>query len=253
MVEATQTTGRVGRRETHPTLEAYRQLLARLRAGSYPAGSRLPSERQLSIELGISRATLRQVLNALAHEGMLEAVPQRGWFVPQAVLTEPNTLVSFTELARAQGRTPSSRMLESRIRPASLDEADRLGVAPTSPVREVERLRLVDGVPVCVEVSQLPLARLPQLRNVDLDASIYAAIAEHAGREATRAEFVVHAGPADEPVAELLGTSAGAPVLIGDERTFDQTGDPVLLGRSTYRWEAYRFEATLYRSPDGRA
>lgn len=238
------------RRTTHPTLEAYRQLLARLRAGTYPAGSQLPAERQLSSELGISRATLRQVLHALAQEGLLEAVPQRGWFVPQAVLTEPNVLLSFTELAQAQGRTPSSKVLDDRLRPASLDEADRLAVAPTSPIREVERLRLLDGVPVCVEVSRVPLARVPALRDVDLTGSIYAALTEHAGREATRAEFIVHAGPAEEHTAELLETTAGEPVLTGDERTFDQAGEPVLLGRSTYRWEAYRFEATLYRSRD---
>ncbi len=240
------------RRGTHPTLEAYRRLLARLRSGTYPSGSQLPSERQLSAELDVSRATLRQVLNALSQEGLLDPVPQRGWFVPEAVLTEPNVLLSFTELAIAQGRTPSAKVLGSRIRPASLDEADRLALAPTSPIREVERLRLLDGVPVCVEVSRLPLARIPELEKVDLTDSIYAALSEHAGREATRAEFVVHAGPADETIAELLDTEPGAPVLIGDERTMDASGEPVLLGRSTYRCEAYRFEATLYRYQDAR-
>jgi GntR family transcriptional regulator len=238
------------RRTTHPTLEAYQQLLQRVRSGTYAPGSQLPSERRLSTDLGVSRATLRQALTALAHEGLLDAIPQRGWFVPDAVLTEPNILLSFTELAREQGRTPSAKVLVDRTRPASLDEADRLAVPPTSPIREVERLRLLDDVAVCVEVNRLPLARLPQMESVDLSGSLYALLAEHTGREATRAEFAVHAEPANRRTANLLGASDGVPVLIGEERTFDRNSDAVLLGTSTYRWEAYRFEATLYRKPD---
>ncbi len=235
------------RRVTHPTLAAYRYLTQALRDGRFQAGARLPSERELSAELGVSRATVRQVLQALAEEGLLNAVPQRGWFVPEAVLTEPNVLLSFTELARAQGRTPEVRLLRSEVRTASLEEADRLGVAPTSPIREVERLRFLDGAPVCLEVNRLPLARVPELRDNELTTSIYAALAEESGRQVTRAEFVVQAGPADERTAEYLDAAAGTPVLVGDERTFDQNGEAVLLGRITYRWEAYRFEATLFR------
>jgi DNA-binding FadR family transcriptional regulator len=49
-----------------------------IRAGILPAGSRLPSERMLADQLGISRSTLRQALTALVQSGHLVAQRGRG-------------------------------------------------------------------------------------------------------------------------------------------------------------------------------
>src|SRR5512141_333928 len=46
-------------------------LLERIREGTYPAGSRMPSESELSDELGVSRATVRTVLAKLAINGLI--------------------------------------------------------------------------------------------------------------------------------------------------------------------------------------
>ncbi|MCL4823942.1 MAG: winged helix-turn-helix domain-containing protein, partial [Anaerolineales bacterium] len=46
-------------------------LLERLREGLYPAGSRMPSEIELSDELGVSRATVRTALAKLAINGLI--------------------------------------------------------------------------------------------------------------------------------------------------------------------------------------
>ena len=42
-----------------------------IRDGTYPVGGRLPSERELSLQLGISRPTIRHVLTQLKEEGVL--------------------------------------------------------------------------------------------------------------------------------------------------------------------------------------
>src|SRR5438270_13872669 len=49
-----------------------------IRAGILPAGSRLPAERMLAGQLGISRTTLRQALTTLVQSGHLVAVRGRG-------------------------------------------------------------------------------------------------------------------------------------------------------------------------------
>lgn len=54
------------------TTKVYKTLRARLSAGEYRAGDKLPSERKLVEELGIGRTALRQVLARLVAEGVLE-------------------------------------------------------------------------------------------------------------------------------------------------------------------------------------
>ncbi|MGP4110866.1 FadR/GntR family transcriptional regulator [Streptomyces sp. 4N509B] len=53
--------------------EALERVLQVLRLGLIPPGERLPPERRLAERLGVSRATVREVLRVLQDEGLLEA------------------------------------------------------------------------------------------------------------------------------------------------------------------------------------
>ncbi|MXM65945.1 GntR family transcriptional regulator [Streptomyces sp. HUCO-GS316] len=48
-----------------------RELLGELRDGTIPPGERLPGERQLADHFGVSRATVRQALDVLRHDGLI--------------------------------------------------------------------------------------------------------------------------------------------------------------------------------------
>ena len=63
------------------------------------------------------------------------------------------TLESFSETAARLGLTPTSDVLRAEEAPATLDEAEELGVAPGSPNFHLERVRRLDGVQVAVDVS----------------------------------------------------------------------------------------------------
>lgn len=58
--------------------ETVERLGTAIRAGILPAGSRLPAERMLAKQLGISRSTLRQALTALVQSGHLVSLRGRG-------------------------------------------------------------------------------------------------------------------------------------------------------------------------------
>ncbi len=228
---------------------AYQQLADVLRRGVYPAGSRLPGERDLSVQLGVSRTTLRQALGRLAGEGQLQRSSQRGWFVPRRVVGEPpSVLQSFSEMARARGLRPSSHILATAVRVASFDEAGRLAIAPSARVLEVRRLRGMDAVPVCLDTTVMVAARVEALLDTSLeDQSLYDTLASRCGVVVARSSYAVQADTAGRETARLLDVEMGSPVLVGDEVTYDTAEVPVLTSHTIYRADAYRFQADLYR------
>lgn len=229
--------------------ETYRKLTESLRHGVFPPGSRLPGERDLAASIGVSRSTLRQALGRLADEGQLNRSSQRGWFVPRQMVGEPpSTLQSFSEMARARGLVPQSKILTQRERPATFDEAQRLRVAPAARVVELRRLRSMDSVPVCVDTSVILLAHVPGIAEIDMtDRSLYETVEELSQVRIARSSYTVRADASDEATATLLEIEAGSPILIGEEVTYTNQGIPILVGTMSYRADAYRFEADLFR------
>jgi GntR family transcriptional regulator len=233
----------------HHAVEAYRILLDVLASGVFAPGTRLPGERTLSAQLGVSRATLRHVLGALGDAGRLQPSPYRGWFVAdRKFVHEPNQLRGFTEAADDQGLKATAEILRNEISPALLAEAGALGLEDAAPVLQLQRLRRLDGVPISVEYSCLAAARVPGLQNLDLsDSSLYDLLRDKYSIVATRCDYELQAESATEPVSTLLDLPEGSPVLVGYQMTYDQNEQCFDVGRQIYRGDAYRFKASLFR------
>src|SRR3954462_14772930 len=81
-------------------------------------GSPAPSERELVQHFGVARMTVRQALDALVAEGLLERVPGRGTFVARAGADAQVQLTSYTEDMQRRGMMPGSRTLLARMEAA---------------------------------------------------------------------------------------------------------------------------------------
>ncbi len=227
-----------------------RDLNTSLNHGVYPPGTRLPGERQLAESLHVSRSTIRTALEDLERQGRIARSAQRGWFVPSPTVGEPpSTLQSFTEMARLRGHRPTAQVLEKSIRSATIDEAERLGIAPGADVLVLVRLRGMNSTPICVDTNVIPVSVASALVEADLtDASLYESLQTLCAVDIYRSAYSVQADAATTELAGLLHIAAGSPVLVGREIAYDRSGGPVLLGLNTYRGDAYRFEADLYRA-----
>ena len=73
---------------------AYRSLKRKIFELSYLPGQKL-SESELSESLGLSRTPLRQALQRLQHEGLLEAQPKVGWLIPPLDFDRLDALYDF--------------------------------------------------------------------------------------------------------------------------------------------------------------
>jgi DNA-binding LacI/PurR family transcriptional regulator len=73
----------------HSSEPLYRQVVrylkARIHDGTYPPRSALPSEKTLTVQLQVSRPTVRHAFQVLIEEGIVERVPGRGSFVTEAI------------------------------------------------------------------------------------------------------------------------------------------------------------------------
>ena len=235
------------RRDAPLYRQVQKAIAEHIAAGRLSPGEQLPSERNLCERFGISRVTARRALVSLVQEGLIEASPGRGWFVSEGPLSEPpNMLLSFTAMARSRGLEPSARVLKHDVRDATMDEAELLQVAPGAQVLELERVRLLDGLPVAVDHCLIPLAHCPALAEADFtSASVYDILRTQASLAPTRAECTLEATAVGPAVASLLGLEVGAPVLVSRQTTFAQHGEPVESSRLVYRGDRYRFRTTL--------
>ncbi|MFI5079898.1 MAG: GntR family transcriptional regulator [Streptosporangiales bacterium] len=53
-------------------------LAARVRDGTYPVGSRLPSEAELAETYGVAKMTVRRALDVLREQGLIKTLHGRG-------------------------------------------------------------------------------------------------------------------------------------------------------------------------------
>jgi GntR family transcriptional regulator len=215
--------------------------------GEIERGSRLMSERDLGKHFNVSRVTIRRALLDLQERGLIEAEGARGWFVTSA-LGEPNVLMGFSDMARARGLKPGSRVLGAQIRPATIDEAERLGIAPGAKLFDLERIRLLDDVPVAHERSRVVVDLAPDIALSDFaSVSLYDEL-RRIGIVAHSADYTLQAAAATETDASLLDVAAGAPLLIASAITFMQSGKAMELSHSVFRGDRYRFRTTLFRT-----
>jgi GntR family transcriptional regulator len=228
--------------------QARAALYARIAVGEVKAGSRLPPERELCQLLGISRVTLRKALAALVEEGVLRSAHGRGWYVASPERKEwPNTLESFTETARRMGLVSSSRVLRSELGTSTLDEAESFQIAPGTPLYRLDRVRMLDGVPIAVDESLVPGDIAVGLDAVDFTTrSLYDTIAG-LGFQLAQADTTIEARQADGVLAGHLAIAAGTPVLEMRQIVRDRNQRPLLSSVIRYAGDRYRLRTSFLR------
>ncbi len=209
-------------------------------------GDAVPSERLLCERFGVSRMTVRQAVDALVVEGLLEREQGRGTFVAPAKMDLEMRLSSFGEEMARRGMEPSSRVVAAEEVAATPDVADALDLLPGDPVHHLHRIRYADGEPMAIEQSWVPRLLVPGLLDRGAPASVYGEL-RAVGLEPDWGEDTVGASEVDARDAAMLGLRAGAAVLRVARRTFaGQTA--CVYSRSSYRADRYELWVPL-RAP----
>lgn len=151
-------------------------LLERIRGEKYPAGSRMPSESDLSEELGVSRATVRTALAKLAANGLIIRKQGDGTYVNarvREVSAHADTLWDLVQLIENNGYNPSIQSLAVVKRSATEKEALALAIETGEDLLCMKRLFLADGQPVILANNVMPFSLLREpMESIDGDLHI---------------------------------------------------------------------------------
>jgi len=200
-------------------------------------GEAIPSERELCTQFGVARMTVRQAVDALVVEGILERVQGKGTFVAQPKVDLQVRLTSFGEEMGRRKMAPSSRLLSADTRIPPPDIADMLNLAPTDATFYLYRLRLADGEPLALSEDWIPTSLIPGLFDPVPPTSVYVAMTER-GFAPEWGEDMVDADEASQDEADHLGIEPLRAVLRIARRTFS-LDKALCFNRSVYRADRY--------------
>jgi len=209
-------------------------------------GQTIPGERPLAADLGVSRPTLRSVVDELINEGWLVREHGRGVFVSAPKATVGGASPTGPAIYPPATGSWSSRVLGHAVVPAGQGIGSRLRVDATTPILRISRLRLVDGEPMFVETIHVLHELVPDLDPVDLETdSLYTLLRDRFQIVPTEADQVNEASAADTLQASLLDIAEAAPILTLERVTHDQHGRAFEFTRAAYRSDRYRIESRL--------
>lgn len=227
-------------------LQLKRLIKAQIQDGRLAPGDRVPSERELSDQFGMSRMTARQALIELVREGLLYREQGRGTFVAVRKVSQGLlTVTSFTEDMHSRGIVPSSVILSLTTEAPSLPDRERLRLELGHQMVRVRRLRLGDGRPMALEEASLPQSLVEGIEEHDLSRGSLYEFLKSRQIELQGAHQTLEAILADEEQAMLLAVPQGAPLLLLERLSYDQFERPAEFVRAVYRGDRYRFYVEL--------
>lgn len=189
-------------------------------------GDGLPSERELCSLFGVQRLTIRSALHLLEEEKILYAKPKSGYYIGKPRITKDvKNIASMTDELSSLCVNASIRLLSLEKTEVSKRLLEPLRLPIGARIYRIRRLRIVDGEPVCVDISCLPTACCPGLEEHALEQdSLYRILSDVYRIQLKKSEQVVDVVPANEEIRSLLCLSDNERVIFQHGSVFDGEG-----------------------------
>jgi GntR family histidine utilization transcriptional repressor len=215
----------IDREKPLPLYERVKQhLRARIEAGEWRDGERLPSEHELMARFSASRMTVHRALREMSAAGMVHRVQGLGTFVAKE--TPRLALLEVTDIAddiASRGNKHEARVVTLEARRADPALAAAFGIRRGDKIFASDIVHEEDGVPVQLEQRFITPAFAPDYLIQD-----FTLITTNAYLTAIappkEVEHVIHAVMPDARVQALLDIPAHEACLLLERRTWTEAG-----------------------------
>ena len=230
-------------------------LRERIQAGTPAPGARLDNQRSLAREFGVTLMTLRQALELLERDGLITRRHGLGTFVARPSIDYD--ILHLRALAgdlTALGEDVATRFLRGAFARADRRVARELGLRPGERVFLLERLRLVDGLPMSFQASYLPASVGEEVAKADLAATpLRQVLSFKLGIEISGARETVSAVHLAGRAARELGCRPGAAAFRSDRVSTGPDGAAIVYDRVFIPGDRFRITRELqYGGLNGR-
>jgi GntR family transcriptional regulator len=218
----------------------------RIESGEWPVGERIPTVDELSSEYGVARATVRQALDSLEADGLIERFRAKGTFViqqPQRKLWYEVPTNWSGLLLSAPGTDVEILDITSAARPPNVMH-DIGTLAPS--YSRWRRRHSRDGLRYYLGdayIDSRVAQRLPT--NALAHQTTLRALQGLDGLELVEVRQTVTVGAADVEVSDVLELPLNAPVAFVYRTAVDAEGTIVFVGDGVYRGDVIRLDITV--------
>lgn len=238
-------------RQLPPYLQILQSIRAQIDDGALNVGDTVPSERQISAEWSVSRATATKVLAALRSEGLVESIQGVGTVVraqESAGHSARDRVTSMRRTGRIYPPNERAQIVSAELVEAPEEVSSALGLPSGASAIRRRRVTFRDDVPVSASTSwfagDLDQVAPKLLAAERLTEGTPAYIEARTGRKFATGRDQLAAREATPEDAEFLRVEEGAPVLAGRNWIYDAEGDVVEYGESVAvadRWSSYDY------------
>lgn len=208
---------------------------------------KIPSERELMERFSVSRTTIREAINHLVNEGLLDKKHGKGTFIKKRRPIQEwlHTLNSLTETLERFGMTPGSKLLLSKRVSKPEYIAEHL---QEETFYLIKRLRTADGIPIAIERHYVPIKLGEQLNEFDLDSiTIYDVMEKELGINMYKAEQVITCTSVSDEDASHLELAHGTNALFVDRIIRDIDGEIIEYYTSVIKPGMFEFRLKMKR------
>jgi DNA-binding GntR family transcriptional regulator len=204
---------------SHKTIPQYRRLYEVLRKhildGVYSEGDLLPSENELCQLYGITRPTVRQSLSTLANDGYIRKHQGKGSIVHHLPREIGILSVSGTTSAVGQRNLKTKIIVRPVLIPWPVDFMFPLTeLEKESGCIYIERLRLLEDIPIFYDISYLANINLPRITARQFEnRSLFQILRDNYRIEIKGGDQRIKAIPASPKISRFLNLKKGMPVL----------------------------------------
>ncbi|WP_430785831.1 GntR family transcriptional regulator [Virgibacillus flavescens] len=232
----------------HLYLRVIEEIKRDIQKEKYKEKEKLPSEFQLSKQLGVSRATLREALRILEEENVVTRKHGVGTFVnPKPIFSSGiEQLNSVTSMIVNSGRNPGSQYLSTELLEPMEDDRLRFSPQEIHTLAQIERVRTADNEPVVFCIDKIPEGIIP-LDSVHEVDSIFKLIEEHSHKRIAYA--VTHIEPIGyhDRIYEILKCDPEQSLLLLKQMHYTEEDEPVLYSANYFRSDVFSFHVLRKR------
>ena len=216
--------------------EVAAMLRNQIMSGQLAPGSQLPPLSELTEKLGVARMTVKQAMDSLVDEGLIERHSGRGTFVKEIELPERQVLKMRAEMAEIHSMVAQMEV-SVVVDDSSSEIFDENGVS----YRSMKRIHTRNGKPFCCVDLRLESAEYEKAPD-RFESEIVVSVLKDLGIKVASARQRVTISYADFETAQALDISVNSPVFHVFREFFSSDGRLIYSAILIYPGDGLEFD-----------